>query len=69
MFTLEDLANIRSNRNTSEERAQIDRDMYLRGRRMYPTTPEEGLPQGFTSRDKGCYMMGYNMTERENGHG
>lgn len=59
------LIDLRKDNNTSEERFQLDRDMYLKGRRMYPTAPEDALPTGFSGRDRGCYMMGYSLSKFE----
>ena len=61
MFTLLDFQAVKNGTNTAEERLQIDRDMYLRGRQGYPTGPDESLSE----RDRDCYMMGYSTSEWE----
>jgi len=65
MFKLQDLKHMRDGTNASEERLQMDRSQYLQGREGYPTAPEDGL----TERDRGCYMMGYNVSEWEYARG
>lgn len=57
--SLEQLQAIRSGQNVAEDRYISDVAMYQRGRSGYPELPSESLSE----RDRGCYMMGYNVTE------
>lgn len=61
MIDLNELKTIRDGAMDKESQAQHDRHMYLQGREAYPTLPEDTLPE----RDRGCYMMGYNVSEWE----
>lgn len=61
MFNLTNLSKMRDGTMDQESQAQHDRHLYLQGRRAYPTLPEDPL----TERERGCYMMGYNVSEWE----
>ena len=61
MIDLEQLARIRTSENASEEQYMDDKHMYLRGRKGYPEPPLNSLSE----RQRGCYMMGYSMSEFE----
>lgn len=58
-ISLEQLGQIKTGSNQVEEQYISDRHLYLMGRAGYPEHP----PQGFTEREAGCYMMGYNVSE------
>lgn len=61
MFNLESLSKMRDGTMDTMTLEQHDRHMYIQGREGYPTLPEDTL----TARERGCYMMGYNVSEWE----
>ena len=58
-YTVDDLKDIHTAKKAIEDRLEIDRSMFIKGREGYPTPPPENL----SDRDRECYMMGYNLTE------
>lgn len=65
MFDLLDLKAMRTGSNRDAENAIIEREGFIQGREGYPTAPPQSLPQGVSERYRGCYMMGYNLSEFE----
>jgi hypothetical protein len=61
---LESLEQLKPSHQQQQEQHQIDRSMYIKGRDGYPTAPDESLSE----RARGCYMMGFNVTQWEKGH-
>lgn len=68
MFTLNDLQKIKEAEDNRDMAAVRDRNWYQRGKEGYPTASPESLPQSVTEAQRGCYAMGYNTAQWEDGY-